>query len=190
MCGRSSPEQESTHGLRRGDPERACHRRDGPRQQSGRRGTRRRRDRRGGQHRCRRRRGRDRRERLHRHAGLHRPAHASRRAALLGRDGFPEQLARGHVRRDRHLRVRRRAVPARRRRVPAAQPRGRRGDPVREHVGSGAVLLVELVGVCRLPRAPAAHVERRCARAAFGAALLRDGRARPARRLPRPTIAR
>ena len=74
--------------------------------------------------------------------GIHRSAHALRRADLLGRRAHAFLLARRHLGGDGELRRRHRALPPRGARDRDARPRQRRGDPVRgagrgHHLGLG-----------------------------------------------------
>ena len=102
------------------------------------------------------------------------------------------QPPRGHNRLGRHVRLRGGALPARRGRVPAAQPRGRRGDPLREHRRGRRLHMGVLRPVPRPPRPHAAGRQRRVPRPALRPPLLGHGGAGPRRggRRRRPRGAR
>ena len=125
------------------------------------------------------RRPRDRRGRAHRHAGLRRHPHASRRAARLGSDRNLVVLARRDLGRDRELRRHLRAREARRSRLARRDDGVGRGHSGAQHPRRPALGLGELRRVPRLARADTEGRERRRARRAQRRAVLRDGRAQP-----------
>ena len=121
-----------------------------------------------------------RRPRPRRRAGLRRHPHPLRRPGVLGPGRLLLALARGDERRDRELRLRRRADPRRPPGPDPAHPRERRRHvPRRAACGARRrVALRELPRVPRRHRGPGRRDQRRRAGRPHAASHLRDGRGR------------
>ena len=122
-----------------------------------------------GRHRCR---------RPRRVAGHHRRAHAYGCAGVLGSHGDLLVLARHHVGRDGQLRLLAGAVRGEGQAAGDAQPRARRGHRARGDGGRNQVVVGDLSAVPRRGRSHAQGNQLHRLHRAFGAAHLRDGRAR------------